>query len=313
MRCLVTGCAGFIGSHLSEKLVESGFEVVGIDSFTDYYDQKIKEANVEDLVKSPNFNLVKKDLLGVDLDKLLEGVDYIFHHAAQPGVIASWGTRFEAYINNNILATQRLLEATKKVSLKSFIFASSSSVYGDCELPMREDRLLSPVSPYGVSKLACESLCYSYWKNFGIPVVSLRYFTVYGPRQRPDMAFHKFIKAMLQGEEITIYGDGNQTRDFTYIEDAVKANFLVMEKDCSGEVFNIGGGTHTKVNEVTGLLEKLMGKRAHIRHINPQKGDMRDTLADIGKAKRLLDYDPRFDLTKGIKKEIEWLKGIIKL
>jgi len=313
MRCLVTGCAGFIGSHLSEKLVESGFEVVGIDSFTDYYDQKIKEANVEGLVKSHNFTLVKKDLLGVDLDKLLEGVDHILHHAAQPGVIASWGARFEAYINNNILATQRLLEATKKVSLKSFIFASSSSVYGDCELPMREDTLLSPVSPYGVSKLACESLCYSYWKNFEIPVVSLRYFTVYGPRQRPDMAFHKFIRAMLKGDEITIYGDGNQTRDFTYIEDAVKANFLVMEKDCSGEVFNIGGGTHTKVNEVTGLLEKLIGKKARIKHINPQKGDMRDTLADIGKAKRLLNYDPRFDLTEGLKKEIEWLKKIIKL
>lgn len=313
MRCLVTGCAGFIGSHLSEKLVTSGFEVVGIDSFTDYYDQKIKEANVEGLVKSPNFTLVREDLLGVDLDKLLEGVAYIFHHAAQPGVMASWGARFEAYINNNILATQRLLEATKKVSLKSFIFASSSSVYGDCELPMKEDRLLSPVSPYGVSKLACESLCYSYWKNFEIPVVSLRYFTVYGPRQRPDMAFHKFIRAMLRGDEITIYGDGNQTRDFTYIEDAVKANFLVMEKDCSGEVFNIGGGTHTKVNEVTGLLEKLIGKKARIKHINPQKGDMRDTLADISKAKRLLNYDSRFDLTEGLKREIEWLKKIIKL
>lgn len=313
MRCLVTGCAGFIGSHLSEKLVESGFEVTGIDSFTDYYDQRIKKDNVQNLKKSANFTLVKEDLLGVDLGKLLEGADYIFHHAAQPGVIASWGARFQEYINNNILATQRLLEAAKKVSLKSLIFASSSSVYGDCELPMREDRLLSPVSPYGVSKLACESLCYSYWKNFGVPVVSLRYFTVYGPRQRPDMAFHKFIQAILKGEEINIYGDGNQTRDFTYIEDAVKANFLVMEKDCSGEVFNIGGGTHTKVNEVTGLLERIMGKKARIRHINAQKGDMRDTLADIGKAKRLLNYNPRFDLTEGLKREIEWLKEIIRL
>lgn len=312
MRCLVTGCAGFIGSHLAEKLVESDFEVMGIDSFTDYYDQRIKETNVQDLLNSPNFTLIKEDLLGTDLDKLLEGVDYIFHHAAQPGVLASW-EHFEAYLNNNVLATQRLLESVKKISLKSFIFASSSSVYGDCELPMREDTLLSPVSPYGVSKLACESLCYSYWKNFGVPVVSLRYFTVYGPRQRPDMAFHKFIRAMLKGEEITIYGDGHQTRDFTYIEDAVKANFLVMEKDYSGEVFNIGGGTHTKVNEVIGLLEKLIGKKALIRHINPQKGDMRDTLADIGKAKRLLNYNPSFNLIEGLKREIEWLKEIIKL
>ncbi|NIQ17783.1 MAG: NAD-dependent epimerase/dehydratase family protein [Candidatus Aenigmarchaeota archaeon] len=313
MRCLVTGCAGFIGSHLSEKLIESGFEVIGIDSFTDYYDRRIKEANVQGLRQSTNFTLVREDVLGVEWDKLLEGVDYVFHHAAQPGVLASWGTRFEAYINNNILATQRLLEATKKLPLKSLIFASSSSVYGDCKLPMREDRPLCPVSPYGVSKLACESLCYSYWKNFGIPVVSLRYFTVYGPRQRPDMAFHKFIRAILQGEEITIYGDGNQTRDFTYIEDVVKANFLIMDKDCSGEVINIGGGIHTKINEITALLQKLMGKKARIRHINPQKGDMRDTLADIGKAKKLLNYNPRFDLTEGLKREIEWLKEIAKL
>jgi UDP-glucose 4-epimerase len=263
-------------------------------------------------LNSGRFALIREDLLSTDLDRLLEGVDYIFHHAAQPGVTASWGGRFETYLNNNILATQRLLEAAKKILLKSFIFASSSSVYGDCELPMREDRLLSPISPYGVSKLACENLCYSYWKNFGVPVVSLRYFTVYGPRQRPDMAFHKFIRAILKGEQITIYGDGNQTRDFTYIEDAVKANFLVIEKNCSGEAFNIGGGTHIKVNEVAVLLERLIKKKAVVRHINPQKGDIRDTLADIGKARARLDYDPGFDLVEGLKREIEWLKEIHK-
>ncbi|MCJ7646742.1 NAD-dependent epimerase/dehydratase family protein [bacterium] len=312
MRCLVTGCAGFIGSHLAEKLIQSGFEVIGIDSFTDYYDRRIKETNVQGLLQSSSFTLIREDLLRIDLDKLLSGVDYIFHHAAQPGVTASWGGRFETYLNNNILATQRLLESAKKIPLKSFIFASSSSVYGDCELPMREDRLLSPISPYGVSKLACENLCYSYWKNFGVPVVSLRYFTVYGPRQRPDMAFHKFIRAILKGEQITIYGDGNQTRDFTYIEDAVKANFLVIEKNCSGEAFNIGGGTHIKVNEVAVLLERLIKKKAVVRHINPQKGDIRDTLADIGKARARLDYDPGFDLVEGLKREIEWLKEIHK-
>ena len=312
MRCLVTGCAGFIGSHLAEKLIQSGFEVIGIDSFTDYYDRRIKEANVQGLLNSGRFALIREDLLSTDLDRLLEGVDYIFHHAAQPGVTASWGGRFETYLNNNILATQRLLEAAKKILLKSFIFASSSSVYGDCELPMREDRLLSPISPYGVSKLACENLCYSYWKNFGVPVVSLRYFTVYGPRQRPDMAFHKFIRAILKGEQITIYGDGNQTRDFTYIEDAVNSNILVIEKNCSGEAFNIGGGTHIKVNEVVVLLERLIKKKALVRHINPQKGDIRDTLADIGKARARLDYDPGFDLVEGLKREIEWLKEIHK-
>jgi UDP-glucose 4-epimerase len=310
---LVSGCAGFIGSHLAEKLVQSGFEVVGIDCFTDYYDRRIKEANVHSLLKSKQFTLIKDDLLNIDLDKLLEGVDYIFHNAAQPGVTASWGGCFEAYLNNNILATQKLLESARKFSLKSFIFASSSSVYGDCELPMKEDRLVSPVSPYGVSKLACENLCYSYWKNFGVPIVSLRYFTVYGPRQRPDMAFHKFIRAILKGEELTIYGDGNQTRDFTYIDDVVKANFLVMEKNCSGEVFNIGGGTRTRVNEVLVLLERLIKKKALVRHINPQKGEMRDTLADIGKGKTWLNYNPGFDLPEGLMKEIEWVKEIYGL
>jgi len=310
MRCLVTGCAGFIGSHLAEKLVEFGFEVIGIDSFTNYYNRGIKEANVQGLLSSDRFTLLREDLLRVDLGKVLKEVDYVFHQAAQPGVLASWGKRFEAYANNNILATQKLLESAKEISLKSFIFASSSSVYGDCELPMREDRLLSPVSPYGVSKLACENLCYSYWKNFGVPVVSLRYFTVYGPRQRPDMAFYKFIKAMLKGEEITIYGDGNQTRDFTYIDDAVDSNFLIIQKACTGETFNIGGGSYISVNGAIRLLEEIVEKKAQIRYIEKRKGEMEATWADIGKAKKMLGYSPRFDLIEGLRKEIEWIKGV---
>jgi len=311
MGCLVTGCAGFIGSHLAEKLIQLGFEVIGIDSFTNYYDRRIKEANVQGLLKSGNFTLIREDLLNMDLNRVLEGIDYIFHHAAQPGVIASWGRRFETYLNNNILATQRLLESATKIALKSFIFASSSSVYGDCELPMREDRLLSPVSPYGVSKLACENLCYSYWKNFGVPVVSLRYFTVYGPRQRPDMAFHKFIRAMLKGKEITIYGDGNQTRDFTYIKDAVNSNILVMEKACPGETFNIGGGSCISINGVIELLEEIIEKKAKIRYIEKRKGEMQATWADIEKAKNMLGYSPRSDLKEGLGKEIEWIKKIM--
>ena len=311
MRCLVTGCAGFIGSQLAEKLIQSGFDVVGIDSFTDYYDRRIKEANVQVLLNSGSFTLIREDLLGTDLDKLLEGLDYIFHHAAQPGVLASWGGRFETYLNNNILATQRLLESAKKAPLKSFIFASSSSVYGDCELPMREDRLLLPISPYGVSKLACENLCYAYWKNFRVPVVSLRYFTVYGARQRPDMAFHKFIKAILKGEEITIYGDGNQTRDFTYIDDAVNSNILVIEKACTGETFNIGGGSYVSVNGAVKLLEEMIEKKARIRYIEKRKGEMQATWADIRKAKKMLRYNPRFSLEEGLLKEIEWIKQIM--
>ncbi|MFQ5867089.1 MAG: NAD-dependent epimerase/dehydratase family protein [bacterium] len=311
MRCLVTGCAGFIGSHLTEKLIQSGFEVIGIDCFTDYYKRTIKEANVQGLLKLRSFTLIREDLLGIDLDKLLEGFDYIFHHAAQPGVFGSWGRRFETYSNNNILATQRLLESAKKIPLKSFIFASSSSVYGDCELPMREDRFLSPVSPYGVSKLACENLCYSYWKNFGVPTVSLRYFTVYGPGQRPDMAFHKFIRAMLKGEEITIYGDGNQTRDFTYIDDAVNSDILLTEKSCAGEIFNIGGGSYISVNAAIKLLEEIIEKRARIRYIKKRKGEMQATWADIKKAKKMLGYNPRFNLKEGLLKEIEWIKTVM--
>jgi len=311
MRCLVTGCAGFIGSHLAGRLVRSGFEVMGIDSFTDYYDRRIKEANMQVLLSSEGFTLMREDLLSIDLDKSLEGVDYIFHHAAQPGVLASWGSRFETYVNNNILATQRILEAAKKVSIKSFILASSSSVYGDCELPMREERRLSPISPYGVSKLACENLCYSYWKSFGVPIVSLRYFTVYGPRQRPDMAFHKFIRAILKGEEITIYGDGNQTRDFTYIDDAVNANLLVIEKSFPGEIFNIGGGSYISVSGAIKLLEEIVEKKARIRYIEKRKGEMDATWADIGKAKKMLGYSPRFDLREGLRQEVEWIKGIM--
>ena len=312
MRCLVTGCAGFIGSHLSQKLVQSGFEVVGIDSFTDYYDRKIKEANVRELLDSDHFTLIREDLLNTDLDRLLGGVEYIFHHAAQPGVLASWGERFETYLNNNILATQKLLESAKEIDLKSFVFASSSSVYGDCDLPMREDRFPAPISPYGVSKLACENLCHSYWRNFGVPVVSLRYFTVYGPRQRPDMAFHKFIKAILRGEEITIYGDGNQTRDFTYVDDAVDSTILAMEKSYAGEILNIGGGNYISVNGAVELLEEIVEKKARIRYIEKKKGEMEATWADIGKARKMLGYNPRFNLREGLVNEIEWIRNIMK-
>jgi len=312
MRCLVTGCAGFIGSHLSQKLVQSGFEVVGIDCFTDYYDRKIKEANVREVLDSDLFSLKREDLLNTDLGRLLEGVDYIFHHAAQPGVLASWGERFETYLNNNILATQKLLESAKEIDLKSFVFASSSSVYGDCELPMREDRFPTPISPYGVSKLACENLCHSYWRNFGVPVVSLRYFTVYGPRQRPDMAFHKFIKSILQGEEVTIYGDGKQTRDFTYIDDAVNSTILAVEKSCAGEILNIGGGSYISVNGAVKLLEEIVEKKARIRYIEKRKGEMEATWADIGKARKMLGYNPRFNLREGLVNEIEWIREIMK-
>ena len=235
MKVLVTGCAGFIGSHLVDKLLEQGYEVIGMDCFTDYYPREIKEKNISNALKNKNFKLIGGDIL--NMDKFPE-VNYVFHLAAQAGVRVSWGKNFEIYTRNNIEATQKLLEFYKDRKIKKFVYASSSSVYGDAELPMKEDSLLKPVSPYGVTKLAGENLCYLYWKNYNVPTVSLRYFTVYGSRQRPDMAIHKFVNAILEENKITVFGDGTQTRDFTYVDDAVEATILAAGNDLVGEVFN---------------------------------------------------------------------------
>ncbi len=305
MKALVTGCAGFIGSHLVDKLLEHGYEVIGIDCFTDYYSREIKEANISNALNRNNFEFIEKDIL--EMDKFPE-VDYVFHEAAQAGVRASWGKSFEIYTRNNIEATQRLLEFYKDTSLKKFVYASSSSVYGDAKLPMKEDSLLKPVSPYGVTKLAGENLCYLYWKNYGVPTVSLRYFTVYGPRQRPDMAIHKFVRALLKGDEITIFGDGNQTRDFTFVDDAVEANILAANNDVVGEVFNIGGGSRISVNKLIGEIEDITGKKARIKYIEKQKGDVRDTWADVSKAEAKLNWNPKTGITEGLERFIKWIK-----
>src|SRR6266849_4128301 len=224
MRALVTGAAGFIGSTLAEQLVADGADVVGLDCFTDYYPRAIKEQNLAGLRGQPAFRLIESRIQDADLDRILADRTHIFHLAAQAGVRKSWGRDFNVYTVNNIEATQVLLEACTKRPLERLVYASSSSVYGDLvSLPMRETSLPQPVSPYGVSKLAAEQLCYLYHTNFRVPAVSLRYFTVYGPRQRPDMGFHKFLRATLRGEPISVYGDGEQTRDFTYVHDAVSA------------------------------------------------------------------------------------------
>jgi UDP-glucose 4-epimerase len=308
MKCLVTGVAGFIGSHLAERLIKEGHQVVGIDCFTDYYPREIKERNIEKLRSSEGFTFIEANLLDVNLPEMLRGLDYIFHQAAQAGVRASWGTNFEVYTLNNVLTTQKLLEAAKEAPIKLFVYASSSSVYGDAEtFPTPETANPKPISPYGVTKLAGEHLCYLYWKNFGVPFISLRYFTVYGPRQRPDMAFHRFIKAMLKGKEIIVYGDGKQTRDFTYIDDAVEANLLAMRSEAIGEVFNIDGGSRITINEAIRLLEGIMGKRARVRYVERQKGDVRHTAADITKAKKMLGYEPKVRIEEGLRREVEWL------
>ena len=302
MKTLVTGCAGFIGSHLVDKLLEQGYKVTGIDCFTDYYHREIKEANISNALDHNNFKLIEEDIL--NMDKFPEP-DYVFHLAAQAGVRASWGKSFEIYTRNNIEATQKLLEFYKDRAIKKFVYASSSSVYGDAELPMREESLLKPVSPYGVTKLAGENLCYLYYKNYGVPIVSLRYFTVYGPRQRPDMAIHKFVKAILNNEEITVFGDGTQTRDFTYVDDAVEANILAAESGSVGEVFNIGGGSRISVNDLINEIEKFVGKRARVKYVEKQKGDVRDTLADTSIVKNL-GWDPKVDIKEGLKRFVGW-------
>lgn len=305
MRALVTGCAGFIGSSLVDRLLRDGYEVIGIDRFSDYYARDLKERNLSSAMKHPRFALLEEDIL--DMDDF-PPVDYVFHLAAQAGVRASWGKSFEVYTRDNILATQRLLEFYKSRKIRKFVYSSSSSVYGDVELPMREDRMVQPVSPYGVTKLAAEHLCSLYWKNHGVPTVSLRYFTVYGPRQRPDMGINKFVRAILNGETIAIYGDGTQTRDFTYIDDVVEANVLAATSDVRGEVFNIGGGNRISVNDLIAAIEAATGKSAAVEHSAEQKGDVKDTRADTRKAAEFLGWHARTGIARGLERYVDWIR-----
>lgn len=304
MRALVTGCAGFIGSALTDRLLHDGYEVIGIDRFSNYYARDLKERNLSSAMKHPQFTLLEEDILDVETFPL---VDYVFHLAAQAGVRASWGESFDIYTRDNIQATQRLLEYYKSQKIRKFVYSSSSSVYGDVELPMREDRPVQPVSPYGVTKLAAEHLCSLYWTNYGVPTVSLRYFTVYGPRQRPDMGINKFVRAVLNGEAIIIYGDGTQTRDFTYIDDIVEANVLAAKSEILGEVFNIGGGNRISVNDLIGAIEKVTGKSAIIEQAREQKGDVRDTWADTQKAEELLGWHARTGIAAGLEHYVKWI------
>lgn len=302
MKSLVTGCAGFIGSHLAEKLLQEGHEVTGIDCFTDYYPRAIKENNIKIALNHKNFTFIEEDI--VNLSEFPE-VDYVFHQAAQAGVRASWGKSFDIYTRNNILATQKLLEYYKDKKLRKFVYASSSSIYGNVdELPIREEAPKKPFSPYGVTKLAAENLCNLYYTNYGAPTVSLRYFTVYGPRQRPDMAIAKFVHAALNGGVIEEYSDGKQTRDFTYISDAVNANLLAAKSDVMGESFNIGGGGRISVNELISLIKGAAGKEVQVKHIEAQKGDVRDTYADTAKARKLIGYIPEVGIKDGIKRYV---------
>ena len=314
MKILVTGAAGFIGSHLAERLLKEGYAVRGVDSFLDYYPRRIKEHNVRGLNGKKGFEFIEGDILDLDLVKLLGGVDAVFHQAAIAGVRSSWGAGFDEYVRNNILGTQLLLEACRDGELKRFVYASSSSVYGDCdELPIKETSPVRPVSPYGVTKLSGEQLAYLYYKGYGVPVVSLRYFTVYGPRQRPDMAFHKFLTAVITGGEIEVYGTGEQTRDFTYIVDAVEANLSAFSDGVNGEAYNVGGGSRIKLIECIRLIEEISGKKANLRFTDPQRGDAKHTYADVSKAKKDFGYSPVFGIREGLTEHYNWLKKNLEL
>jgi UDP-glucose 4-epimerase len=309
MKALVTGVAGFIGSHLAGALLDRGATVVGVDCFTDYYPRPLKEANLANAAWQ-NRVLVCR---GAAAERGPEGapgrVSHVFHLAAQAGVRKSWGRDFDVYTTNNVEATQRLLEAMVGLPIEKYVYASSSSVYGDhVPLPMREDAYLQPLSPYGVTKLAAEHLGHLYWANHGIPAVSLRYFTVYGPRQRPDMGFQRFLTAVAQGSPITVYGDGEQTRDFTFVADIVAANMAAADQGRPGSVYNIGGGSRVSLNHVLDLIGRVTGKPLKIQREPEQKGDMRHTYADTSLAGRDLSFRPRVNLESGLEQQYRWLK-----
>jgi nucleoside-diphosphate-sugar epimerase len=314
MKILVTGAAGFIGSHLCEKLLENEQNiVVGIDCFIGPTPSSLKTFNVDQLVSHPRFTLISQDLLSANLHELLKDVDVVYHLAGMPGVRTSWGKDFESYAIHNISSTQRLLEACKELPIRQFIYASTSSVYGEKDGKLSESMEPAPLSPYGITKLTGEHLCRVYHTNFHIPTVILRYFTVYGPRQRPDMAFHRFIKQILTEQPITIFGDGTQSRDFTYISDCVKGTASVLGKtSVIGKTINIGGKEKASVNEVIELLELLTEKKAIKHYTNIVLGEPKHTWADISTAQRYLQYSPEVTLQEGLQKEIEYIRSIYK-
>jgi nucleoside-diphosphate-sugar epimerase len=308
MRALITGVAGFIGSTLAGRLLDQGASVAGIDCFTDYYPRPMKEANLSTLHGRPGFRFVESTIQAADLGSLLADSTHVFHLAAQAGVRKSWGRDFQIYTANNVEATQVLLEAAVGRPIERLFYASSSSVYGDdTPLPMSETALPAPLSPYGVTKLAAEHLCALYCANHGVPCVSVRYFTVYGPRQRPDMAFHKFLRAAITGQPIPLFGDGEQTRDFTFVADAVTATIAAGTRGVPGRVYNVGGGSRVSVNQVLDIIARIVGRPVDVRREGKQKGDMRDTYADTSRARADLAFSPSVTIEQGLRAEYEWL------
>jgi UDP-glucuronate 4-epimerase len=305
-RYLVTGCAGFIGSTLAESLLDAGAEVVGVDAFTDYYPRDRKEAQVAAAREHAAFEFAERDLGAGPLpEPLLEGVDGIFHLAARPGVRASWGAGFPGYLNDNLAATHAIVEAAAARDLP-VVFASSSSIYGDAlSYPTSEDTGPAPISPYGVTKLACEHLIDVYIRDFGLRCTALRYFTVYGPRQRPDMAFQRIVEALVAGSEFEVYGDGSQSRDFTFVADAVAATIAAMDRGPDARTYNVGGGSEATIRDVVATLEELSGRSLRIRYADRAAGDVRRTLADTTSIRKELGWEPRFDLRGGLAAQLD--------
>jgi nucleoside-diphosphate-sugar epimerase len=308
MRALVTGAAGFIGSTLVDRLLAEGWTVRGVDSFSPYYDPAAKRSNISHLAEVAEFELCEVDLASADLGPLLDGVDVVFHLAGQPGVRLSWADGFHTYSETNIEVTQRLLEAARSLALQRFVYASSSSVYGDVEVvPTDEDHPTRPYSPYGVTKLAGEHLCSAYGRNLGVPTTSIRYFTVYGPRQRPDMAFHRLIEAAISGESFPLFGDGRQVRDFTFVDDIVDATYRAGVTDLpAGTMMNAAGGDSMELLDVVNLVGELMGSPVALEWSPAQPGDVRRTGGSVDRACELLQWIPKFDIRSGIERQVAW-------
>lgn len=307
MKAIVTGAAGFIGYHLSLKLLQEHISVIGVDVLTDYYDPGLKRSHIWELSKDKGFTFVERDLSkGLD-EAQLEGVDYVFHLAGQPGVRSCWGDSFSEYTSHNVNATQRLLESIVRSGRRTpkFIYASTSSVYGDQQAEaVNEETLPAPMSPYAVTKLAGEHLVRLYGKEYGLESVILRYFSVYGPDQRPDMAFSKLCRALYEGAEFTLYGNGEQSRDFTYVGDIVQGTLLAAKRGVPGQIYNLGCGRGVTMKDAVANLERLAGRSLAARMEPLQPGEMKQTLADISKAVRELGYKPNTQLEEGL--ALQW-------
>lgn len=309
-RALVTGCAGFIGSHLTESLLRDDISVVGVDCFNANYGRAQKLENLRHASDWDSFEFIPLDLSDGDLQDLIADVDVVFHLAAEPGVRSSWGRHFKRYVKNNVLATQQLLDALKDVPGRRFVYASSSSIYGQAaSFPTCEDTIAAPRSPYGLTKLSGEHLCNLYHANHNLEVASLRYFTVFGPRQRPDMAFNIFCRAALNDDEITVYGDGYQTRDFTFVTDVVAATRAAATAAIdSGGAYNVGGGLRGSLRDIFEAIEELSGRPLKLSFGEEQAGDVRDTGAETSKARSHLSFNPSTSLQDGIAAEFDWLR-----